>query len=108
MTTSIAETRQNLPSLIDAAQSTPQIITKRNKPVAVLVSVDFFNRTERLNNASPVSFFQELLQLRKVFAPTDNLGLIGAKISVRRQGAWTRANEFVEAESIGSNMDQSK
>jgi len=44
MSTSIAQSRQQLSALIAAAQQVPQVITKRSTPVAVLVSADYFTR----------------------------------------------------------------
>jgi len=38
MSISIAQSRQQLSALIAAAQQAPQVITKHNTPVAVLVS----------------------------------------------------------------------
>ena len=48
MSISIAESRQHLSALIAAAQLQPQVITNRNKPVAVLVSADYFDVICRL------------------------------------------------------------
>ncbi len=46
MSISIAQSRQQLSALIAAAQQHPQVITKHNTPVAVLVSADYFARSE--------------------------------------------------------------
>ena len=66
---SIAQSRQQLAALIAAAQQTPQIITKRNKAVAVLVSADYFNRSEAAVAQSEGSFFNQLMQLRATHLP---------------------------------------
>jgi prevent-host-death family protein len=95
MSISIAQSRQQLSALISAAQMVPQVITKRNKAVAVLVSADYFNRTEAA--AKPeVTFFNQLMQLRTEHAPQDDDGIPGADTS--RTLAWSRANSFVGAD----------
>jgi prevent-host-death family protein len=95
MSISIAQSRQQLSSLIDAAQSTPQVITKRNTPVAVLVSADYFKRTEAAAHSAD-SFYNTLIALRGTYAPLDNAGIPGADAT--RMATWTRANSFTDAE----------
>lgn len=46
MSIAIAQSRQQLSSLIALAQQQPQFITNRNKPVAVPVSADYFVRNQ--------------------------------------------------------------
>lgn len=97
MSISIAQSRQQISALIVAAQSAPQVITKRNTPVAVLVSADYFRRTEVV--ALPVvnSFFSELLQLRQTFSPDDDTALTQDNCDQpTRQTAWARANAFTD------------
>lgn len=94
MTTSIAESRQQLSTLIDAAQQAPQIITKRAKPVAVLVSADYFARNGMDKTPVSENFFQQLMALREAFPPQDDDGLPGMG---ERQAAWSRTNPFAEA-----------
>jgi prevent-host-death family protein len=94
MTTSIAQSRQNLSSLIEAAQSAPQVITKRNKPVAVLVSADYFSRSEASIKPPPGDFYTRLMQIREAYPVADDQGLVGTK--TKRKGSWTRPNEFVD------------
>ena len=96
MSISIAQSRQQLSALISAAQTTPQVITKRNKIVAVLVSADYFTRTEAVAAKPEDTFFNQLMQLRSANAPTDEDGIPGADMT--RLQAWTRANAFVETD----------
>ncbi len=95
MSISIAQSRQQLSSLIDAAQSKPQVITKRNTPVAVLVSAEYFKRTEAAAHSAD-SFYNTLMTLRATYAPLDNTGIPGADAT--RMATWTRANSFTDAE----------
>ena len=95
MTTSIAESRQQLSTLIDAAQQAPQIITKRAKPVAVLVSADYFARNSMNKVPEANNFYQQLMALREAFPPQDNEGLPGIG---ERQAAWSRTNPFTVAD----------
>lgn len=95
MSISIAQSRQQLSSLIAAAQASPQIITKRNKAVAVLVSADYFTRTEAAAKTDD-TFFSQLMQLRAEHTPQDNDGIPGADAS--RALAWSRVNTFVDAD----------
>jgi prevent-host-death family protein len=97
MSISIAQSRQQLSSLIEAAQTTPQVITKRNAPVAVLVSADYFKRTEAAAHSAD-SFYNTLIALRAEYAPLDNQGLGKTGIHATRTAAWTRANSFADNE----------
>lgn len=94
MSTSIAQSRQQLSALISAAQVTPQVITKRRKTVAVLVSADYFERSAAAVMHTEDSFFKQLLQLRAVHAPQDDDGIP----SVGRTGgsSWSRTNPFTD------------
>lgn len=96
MSISIAQSRQQLSALISAAQMTPQVITKRNKAVAVLVSADYFTRTEAAAATPEDTFFNQLMQLRAEHAPLGDDGIPGADAS--RSQAWSRANTFVGAD----------
>jgi prevent-host-death family protein len=93
MSISIAQSRQQLSSLIDAAQSKPQVITKRNTPVAVLVSADYFKRTESAAHSAE-SFYNTLIALREAHPPADDAGLPSL---ADRASAWTRTNGFTGA-----------
>jgi len=95
MSISIAQSRQQLSALIAAAQQQPQVITKHNTPVAVLVSADYFARSEASVKPVAESFYQQVLQLREAFAPQDNDGLAGPDLA-SRQSAWQRANTFTD------------
>jgi prevent-host-death family protein len=97
MSTSVAQSRQQLSSLIEAAQTTPQVITKRNTPVAVLVSADYFKRTEAAAHSAD-SFYNTLIALRAEYAPSDNQGLGKAGTQATRSATWTRANSFTDSE----------
>lgn len=93
MSMSIAQSRQQLSALIAAAQKQPQVITNRNNPVAVLVSADYFQRTEAAVQPQADSLCSQVLQLRANFMPPDETGLaIGAALS--RSTAWQRPNAF--------------
>lgn len=67
MSISIAQSRQQLSALIAAAQQEPQVITKRNTPVAVLVSAAYFKRSEAFAQPSATGFYNQLLQLRQTY-----------------------------------------
>lgn len=95
MSISIAQSRQRLSALIAAAQREPQVITNRNTPVAVLVSVDYFARSETAVKPVAESFYSQVLQLRETFLPQDNAGLAGPDTTAR-QSAWQRANAFAD------------
>lgn len=95
MPMSIAQSRQQFSALIAAAQQQPQVITNRNAPVAVLVSADYFARTESAAKPVADSFYSQVLQLREAFAPTDNTGLDGPN-PCARQAVWQRANAFAD------------
>ena len=94
MSISIAQSRQHLSALIDAAQSAPQVITKRNAPVAVIVSADYFKRTEGAAHSAD-SVYNSIMAARAAHLPTDDLGLVA---DAARTTAWTRRNSFAESE----------
>ena len=101
MSISIAQSRQQLASLIAAAQQAPQVITKRNAPVAVLVSAEYFKRSEATVKPMDNSFYSQLIALREAYAPADNTGLeveeaSKGKRKSKRQAAWARTNAFAE------------
>ena len=93
MSISIAQSRQQLSALIAAAQQQPQIITNRNTPVAVLVSAEYFARSEAAVKPVDDSFYAQLQQLRETFPPQDDTGLALPETAAR-QAAWQRANGF--------------
>lgn len=95
MSISIARSRQQLSSLIEAAQSAPQVITKRNTPVAVLVSADYFKRTETAAHSAD-SFYNTLMVLRDTYPPLDDVGI--PSTDTTRLSTWTRANSFTDSE----------
>ena len=89
MSISIAQSRQQFAALVVAAQTVPQVITKHNAPVAVLVSADYFKRTEATSHQK-LSVYDTLMALRAEHFPLDEAGL---SLSDRTL-AWTRANSF--------------
>jgi prevent-host-death family protein len=93
MSISIAQSRQQLSALIAAAQQQPQIITNRNTPVAVLVSAEYFARSQAAVKPVNDSFYAQLQQLRETFPPQDDTGLAVPETAAR-QAAWQRANGF--------------
>ena len=93
MSISIAQSRQQLSALIAAAQQQPQVITNRNKPVAVLVSAEYFARSEAAVKPVDDSFYAQVQQLRETFPPQDDTGLAVPETAAR-QSAWQRANGF--------------
>lgn len=95
MSISIAQSRQQLSFLIQAAQSEPQVITKRNKPVAVLVSADYFKRTETVALGVD-GFHGKLMALRQAHPPLDDTGIPG--LAGARANAWARSNSFADNE----------
>jgi prevent-host-death family protein len=85
-------------ALIEAAQITPQVITKHNTPVAVLVSPEYFSRGEVAAKAVHESFYSQLLQLREDY-PQDSKGLAVAKST--REKFWScMASECKQARSV--------
>ncbi|MDO8277051.1 MAG: type II toxin-antitoxin system prevent-host-death family antitoxin [Burkholderiaceae bacterium] len=95
MSISIAHSRQQLSALIAAAQLQPQVITNRNTPVAVLVSADYFQRSEAAVKPVAESLYSQVLQLREAFAPQDDTGFAGQESPARHE-AWQRTNPFVD------------
>lgn len=95
MSISIAQSRKQLSFLIQAAQSEPQVITKRNKPVAVLVSADYFKRTESVALGID-GFHGKLMALRQAHPPLDDTGIPG--LAGARANAWARSNSFADNE----------
>ena len=93
MSISIAQSRQQLSALIAAAQQQPQIITNRNTPVAVLVSAEYFARSQAAVKPVDDSFYAQVQLLRETFPPQDNTGLAVPETAAR-QAAWQRANGF--------------
>jgi prevent-host-death family protein len=93
MSISIAQSRQQLSALIAAAQQQPQIITNRNTPVAVLVSAEYFARSQAAVKPVNDSFYAQVQQLRETFPPQDDTGLAVPETAAR-QAAWQRANGF--------------
>jgi len=97
MSISIAQSRQQLSALIAAAQQAPQVITKHNTPVAVLVSADYFKKSQVAIKPAADTFYSQLNQLREIYAPDDEAGLATpGSITEARQAAWTRANPFAD------------
>ena len=95
MSISVAQSRQQLSALIAAAQQQPQIITNRNTPVAVLVSAEYFARSEAAVKPVDDSFYAQVQQLRETFPPQDDSGLAVPETAAR-QSAWQRANAFAD------------
>jgi prevent-host-death family protein len=87
MPTSISQTRQQLSSLIALAQQQPQVITHRNKPVAVLVSTDYFARNQTAPHTGGQCLFDRVQGSREKYAPQDDAGLVAAE-PPPRQGKW--------------------
>jgi prevent-host-death family protein len=94
MSMSVAQSRQNLSALIVAAQQEPQIITSHNKPVAVLVSADYFQKTANSVSAQ-ASIYQSLMHMREIWPPLDDSGLINDNNTAQ---AWQRGNAFSDTE----------
>jgi prevent-host-death family protein len=95
MSISIAQSRQQLSALIAAAQQQPQIITNRNTPVAVLVSADYFARSEAAVKPVADNFYSQVLQLRETFPPQDDAGFAEPNPAVHLT-AWQRTNAFAD------------
>lgn len=93
-TQTIASSRQNLAAVISAAQEQPQIITRHDKPVAIVVSPEYFQNASGSASASG-GFFSQLMQARQQFASTDNAGLKGRVPS--RKSSWQRSNPFADS-----------
>ncbi len=93
-TQTIASSRQNLAAVIAAAQEQPQIITRHDKPVAIVVSPEYFENASGSASAHG-NFFSKLMQARQQFAPRDNAGLKGRVPS--RKSSWQRSNPFADS-----------
>lgn len=78
-----------------SAQSAPQVITKRNTPVAVLVSADYFKRTKSVALGAD-GFHSQLMALRQTYPPLDDIGIPG--LAEARANAWARSNSFADNE----------
>ncbi len=92
MSASIAESRKQLATLIEAAQKTPQVITKRNQPVAVLVSNEYFEKTQTFVDPNVPSFYERLLEFRRTHVLDDNTGFE----TTPRAESWNRSNSFAK------------
>ena len=97
MSISIAQSRQHLSALIDAAQRTPQVITKRNAPVAVIVSAEYFKRTEVATHSAD-GLYSSIMAARAAHLPADDLGLVVETGQTSGSAAWKRVNSFADAE----------
>lgn len=98
MSISIAQSRQHMSELIEAAQHAPQVITKRNAPIAVLVSTDYFKRSEAAAKTATDSFYSQLVELRKRMPLADDSGLgLPTAGRAKRAVAWKRPNAFATA-----------
>jgi prevent-host-death family protein len=97
MSISIAQSRQQLSTLIESAQSTPQVITKRNTPVAVLVSADYFKRTQVAAHTAG-SYYSTLIAIRNTYPPVDDVGIPSLNESTSRASTWSRQNSFADSE----------
>lgn len=76
MSSSVSQVRQHMSAVIAAAQQRPQVITKRNRPVAVMVSTEYFMRNEVAEEPVAESFYNQLMQLREIYPPQDDTGLV--------------------------------
>ncbi len=93
MSISIAQSRQQLSALIAQAQQQPQVITNRNKPVAVLVSADYFDRSQAAAQPVAQRLFERVQAMREKHAPQDDTGLCEVP-AAERQASWQRGNAF--------------
>ena len=96
MSISIAQSRQHLSELISAAQTTPQVITKRSAPVAVLVSADYFKRTQVAAHTAG-SYYSTLIALRSTYPPVDDVGIASLSGNTSRSAASSRPNAFADS-----------
>ncbi len=105
MSHSIAQSRQQLSALIELAQTAPQVITKHNTPVAVLVSNEYFEKTAAATQPK-LSFYEHFMALREKYAPLDDEGFDlqfqiekdSTPDGYSRVKAWTRPNSFLDPE----------
>ena len=61
----------------------------------MLVSADYFARSEACLKPVEESSYQQVLQQRETFAPQDKAGLAGPDLASRKS-AWQRANTFAD------------
>lgn len=103
MSMSIAKSRRPLSALIDLAQIAPQVITRNKKPIAVLVSIEYFERMETTVEPK-LSFYEHLMAVREKLGPLDDSGRdfhfqidkVSLSNASNRSLAWNRANSFLE------------
>jgi antitoxin Phd len=60
---SVQEAKSRFTEVIEAARRTPQTVTKRGKPVVVMVDVAEYERLQRLERALAPSFAEVLLAM---------------------------------------------
>jgi antitoxin Phd len=73
---SLQDAKNRFSAVVDAAQrGEPQWVTRRGKPVGVVISAETFERLQRLEKASAPSFTDVLLNLPQDDEPFERLPL---------------------------------
>lgn len=98
MSTSIAQSRQQLSALIDLAQSEPQVIPRHNSPIGVLVSNEYYERTASIVLPTH-SVYEYIMAVREMVGPLED-GDLETQSVLSQQSAptksWTRPNSFLD------------
>ena len=84
----IAAAKQSFTQVIRDAQTAPQIISNRGKPVAAVIAIELLADVERARSASPLRFTDLLALLRD--ATLEQHGDLGAPFGTRTD----RSNAF--------------
>lgn len=75
-TWSLHEAKNRFSAVVDAAlRGEPQVVTRRGKPVSVVLSVEAYERLQRLEQAAAPSFTSLLLDLPQDDEPFERLSL---------------------------------
>lgn len=75
-TWSLQDAKNRFSAVVDAAQrGEPQWVTRRGKPVGVVISAETFERLQQLEKASAPSFTDVLLNLPQDDEPFERLPL---------------------------------
>ena len=73
---SLQDAKNRFSAVVDAALSgQPQLVTRRGKPVAVLLSAETYERLHRLEQAQAPSFVDLLLEMPQDDEPFERLPL---------------------------------
>ena len=78
---SVQDAKNRFSELVDAAREKPQTVTKRGKPVVIVVAAKEYDRLRRLDKQKAITFSEHLLNI-----PQDNGTFERMKIKFRDPG----------------------